>query len=217
MGRATARRFAAEGAAVALAARSAEALTALAQEITREGGRAIVAATDVQDATAVERLSARTLEAFGRIDILVYATGTNQGADFFKTYNDPDTSAAVVTFANGTLGVVSNTRYNGRGYDVRLEVHGSKDSVAAGVDESWPIRALQPGVEFPSGQPHRFFMDRFLPAFRAEFETFLDVVAGNRPSPCTVADGLEADWIAEACAKSQQEHRPVRIEEVRIP
>jgi myo-inositol 2-dehydrogenase/D-chiro-inositol 1-dehydrogenase len=59
-------------------------------------------------------------------------------------------------------------------------------------------------------------MDRFLPAFRAEFETFLEVVRGERPSPCTVADGLEADWIAEACAKSQKEHRPVRIEEVRI-
>jgi phosphoglycerate dehydrogenase-like enzyme len=38
----------------------------------------------------------------------------------------------------------------------------------------------------------------------------------KRPSPCTVADGLEADWIAEACARSQREHRPVRIEEVRI-
>ena len=40
--------------------------------------------------------------------------------------------------------------------------------------------------------------------------------AGKRPSPCTVADGLEADWIAEACARSLAEHRPVRIEEVRI-
>jgi predicted dehydrogenase len=52
-------------------------------------------------------------------------------------------------------------------------------------------------------------------ALRAEFETFLQVVAGDRESPCTVADGLEADWIAEACARSAREHRPVRIEEVR--
>jgi myo-inositol 2-dehydrogenase / D-chiro-inositol 1-dehydrogenase len=153
----------------------------------------------------------------GQDAVEVYATGTNQGADFFRDYDDVDTSAAIVTFAGGTLGVVSNTRYNGRGYDVRLEVHGSKDSVAAGVDDGWPIRATQPGIEFPTGAPHRFFMDRFRPAFRAEFETFLDVVAGKRPSPCTVGEGLEADWIAEACAKSQKEHRPVRIEEVRIP
>jgi myo-inositol 2-dehydrogenase/D-chiro-inositol 1-dehydrogenase len=153
----------------------------------------------------------------GQEAVEVYATGSNRGADFFREHNDVDTSAVVVTFADGALGVVSNTRYNGRGYDVRLEVHGSKDSVAAGIDPKWPIRSTEPGATYPTGDPYRFFMDRFQPAFRAEFETFLDVVAGNRPSPCTVADGLEADWIAEACAKSVKEHRPVRIEEVRIP
>jgi myo-inositol 2-dehydrogenase / D-chiro-inositol 1-dehydrogenase len=153
----------------------------------------------------------------GQEAVEVYATGTNGGADFFAEYGDVDTSAAIVTFAGGALGVVSNTRYNGRGYDVRLEVHGSKDSVAAGVDDGWPIRATEPGVDFPAGPPHRFFMDRFQPAFRAEFETFLEVVRGERPSPCTLAEGLEADWIAEACTRSQREHRPVRLEEVRIP
>jgi myo-inositol 2-dehydrogenase/D-chiro-inositol 1-dehydrogenase len=153
----------------------------------------------------------------GQEAVEVYATGTNQGADFFRELGDVDNSAAVVTFADGALGVVSNTRYNGRGYDVRLEVHGSKDSVAAGVEDKWPIRSLEPGVGFPAGEPHRFFMDRFRPAFQTEFEVFLEVVTGDRPSPCTVADGLEADWIAEACAKSANEHRPVLIEEVRNP
>jgi myo-inositol 2-dehydrogenase/D-chiro-inositol 1-dehydrogenase len=152
----------------------------------------------------------------GQEAVEVYATGTNGGADFFAEYGDVDTSAAIVTFAGGALGVVSNTRYNGRGYDVRLEVHGSKDSVAAGIDDGWPVRATEPGVTFPAGPPHQFFMDRFQPAFRAEFETFLEVVRGKRPSPCTVAEGLEADWIAEACTRSQREHRPVRIEEVRV-
>ena len=150
----------------------------------------------------------------GQEAVEVYATGSNRGAEFFRQHGDVDTSATIVTFADGALGVVSNTRYNARGYDVRLEVHGSKDSVAAGVDDKWPIRSLEPGVDFPSGEPHRFFMDRFLPAFRAEFETFLDVVAGKRPSPCTIADGLAADWIAEAATLSLKEHRPVRIEEV---
>jgi myo-inositol 2-dehydrogenase/D-chiro-inositol 1-dehydrogenase len=152
----------------------------------------------------------------GQEAVEVYATGSNQGADFFRKYGDVDTSAAIVTLADGALGVVSNTRYNARGYDVRLEIHGSKDSVAAGVDDGWPIRATEPGVAFPGGEPHQFFRDRFQLAFRAEFETFLEVVAGDRPSPCTVADGLEAELIAEACTKSLKEHRPVRIEEVRI-
>ena len=78
----------------------------------------------------------------GQEAVEVYATGTNRGAEFFRQYADVDTSAAIVTFADGALGVVSNTRYNARGYDVRLEVHGSKDSVAAGVDDKWPLRSL---------------------------------------------------------------------------
>jgi D-3-phosphoglycerate dehydrogenase / 2-oxoglutarate reductase len=40
----------------------------------------------------------------------------------------------------------------------------------------------------------------------------VDVLAGRQPA--AVAN---PDWIAEACAKSQKEHRPMRIEEVRIP
>jgi len=44
---------------------------------------------------------------------------------------------------------------------------------------------------------------------------FTELVAGDRRSPCTVADALEADLIAEACGLSLREHRPVRIDEVK--
>jgi NADP-dependent 3-hydroxy acid dehydrogenase YdfG len=77
MGRATALRFAAEGAAVGLAARSEAALTELAAEIEAAGCRALVLPTDVADGAAVDRMVARVLETFGRLDVLVYATGTN--------------------------------------------------------------------------------------------------------------------------------------------
>ena len=53
------------------------------------------------------------------------------------------------------LGVISNTRYNGRGYDVRLELHGSLDAIAAGLDESLPLRSADPAVTFPSRWPPR--------------------------------------------------------------
>jgi myo-inositol 2-dehydrogenase/D-chiro-inositol 1-dehydrogenase len=152
----------------------------------------------------------------GQEAVEVYATGSDRGAPFFAEVGDVDTATAVITFADGTLGVVSNTRYNGRGYDVRLEVHGSADSIAAGIDPKWPMRDATPGAVGADPRPHRFFMDRFAEAFRIEFETFLDVAAGKQPSPCTVADGLEAGWIAEACTRSAAEHRPVRIDEVRV-
>jgi myo-inositol 2-dehydrogenase / D-chiro-inositol 1-dehydrogenase len=74
----------------------------------------------------------------------VYATGGNRGADFFRRYDDVDTSAAIVTFADGALGVVSNTRYNARGYDVRLEVHGRTASPPASTTDG-PSAPPNPG------------------------------------------------------------------------
>jgi myo-inositol 2-dehydrogenase/D-chiro-inositol 1-dehydrogenase len=121
----------------------------------------------------------------------------------------------VLTLDDATLVLVSNTRYNPRGHDVRLELHGSKDSIAVGLDDHLPLRSVEPGASFPSGEPYQFFMDRFLPAYRAELQAFTEVVAGRRPSPCTVADALEAGWIAEACTRSLGEHRPVPMKEVR--
>jgi myo-inositol 2-dehydrogenase/D-chiro-inositol 1-dehydrogenase len=145
----------------------------------------------------------------------VYATGSNRGEDWIRELGDVDTASAILTLADGTLAVVSNTRYNPRGYDVRLELHGSKDSIAVGLEDRLPLRSVEPGATFPSGTPHSFFMDRFAAAFRAELAAFTEVVAGQLPSPCTVADALEASWIAEACTLSLHEHRPVTMEEVR--
>jgi NADP-dependent 3-hydroxy acid dehydrogenase YdfG len=75
IGRAIAERFAGEGAAVVLAARTAKEIDAVASELERGGARALAVATDVADDAAVDRLVARTLEAHGRVDILVTAAG----------------------------------------------------------------------------------------------------------------------------------------------
>lgn len=74
MGRSTAKAFAQAGANVALAARRTDKLEELANEI---GAAALVCTTDVEDTDHVERLIQTTIERFARVDILVYATGTN--------------------------------------------------------------------------------------------------------------------------------------------
>lgn len=151
----------------------------------------------------------------GREVIEVYATGSDRGDPLFRDLDDVHTAAAILTLDDGTLGVVSNSRGNPRGYDVRLELHGTADSVAAGLDDGLPLRSLEPGVTFPAGPAHGFFMDRFAAAFRAELAAFTEVVAGTRPSPCTVQDALEVAFVAEAATLSRQQHRPVRLDEVR--
>ncbi|ROP46837.1 Gfo/Idh/MocA family oxidoreductase [Streptomyces sp. PanSC9] len=151
----------------------------------------------------------------GREVTEVYAAGGNRGADYIAAAGDADTVGAVLTLDDGTLAVVSNSRHNGRGYDVRMELHGFRDSIAVGLDDQLPLRSVEPGVSFPAGTPHDFFMDRFAAAYRAELTAFTEVVAGTRPSPCTIEDALEAGWIAEACTLSLREHRPVSLAEVR--
>ena len=118
-------------------------------------------------------------------------------------------------FDGGALGVISNARYNGRGYDCRLEVHGFDDTVVAGWDQGVPVRNLDPANDFPTGQPHHFFMDRFTEAFRTELAAFVDVVRGGPVQGATVADAVEVAWIAEAATESLRRGAPVQIAEVR--
>lgn len=153
----------------------------------------------------------------GREAVEVYAVGSvdpDAPAELYADNGDWSTASTLVTFDDGTIGVVSNTRTNARGYDVRLEVHGVLDSVAAGLDDGLPLRSTEPGATWPAGPPHAFFMDRLTEAFRRELTTFCAVAAGEMPSPCTIEDAMGTTWIAEAATLSAVEGRPVRIDEV---
>ncbi|MDG4824898.1 Gfo/Idh/MocA family oxidoreductase [Asanoa sp. WMMD1127] len=151
----------------------------------------------------------------GREVSTVYATGANKGADFFTAAGDVDTGAAVLTLDDGTIVLVSATRYNGGGHDVRLEVLGEKGALGVGLDHSLALDSAEADVDFPAGPRHWSFMDRFQPAYRAELAAFVDVARGERPSPCTVRDALEAFRVAEACELSRAAHRPVALADIK--
>lgn len=75
IGRAVATAFAAEGAAVVLAARTRQELALAATAIRDAGGRALAVPTDVVQDAAVEALVETTVAEFGRLDVLVTAAG----------------------------------------------------------------------------------------------------------------------------------------------
>ena len=145
----------------------------------------------------------------------VYAVGANRGEEFFRDAGDVDTACAMLTLDDDTLAVVSCTRYNAAGYDVRLEVLGSAGSICAGLDDRMPLRSAEPGARFPAGPAHRQFMERFAGAYEAELAAFTEVAAGRMASPCTLDDALEAFYVAEACELSRQRNQPVTVAEVR--
>lgn len=75
IGEATARCLAENGFTVVLAARRADLLDELASSIEASGGRALAVPTDLADEEATSALVRSSLEAFGRVDVLVNNAG----------------------------------------------------------------------------------------------------------------------------------------------
>ncbi len=150
----------------------------------------------------------------GQEVVEVYATGAVRNFPVFAQYDDVDTGACIFTMANGVIGSHAQTRHNPLGYDVRMEVIGSKDAVCVGLDGRTPIRSLERDAPVMANPAWDSFLDRFEEAYRTELLAFLRVVRGEIPSPCTARDALQAMRIAVAATTSRLEHRPVRLDEV---
>ena len=110
--------------------------------------------------------------------------------------------------------MLSTTRHDPLGYDIRMELFGSGDSAVVGWDDRLPLRSLEPGGPGPPVDPYPNFQERFRTAYRRELAAFVEVARGDRPNPCTVEDAMAAMVIAVACDNSRAEHRPVRLEDV---
>jgi myo-inositol 2-dehydrogenase/D-chiro-inositol 1-dehydrogenase len=149
----------------------------------------------------------------GREIVEVYADGAVRETGWFADHDDVDVATATLRLDDGTLAIVSGTRHDPLGYDVRLEVFGTKDSIAVGVDERSPYRSVEPGAPQPK-KGYANFMERFADAYRAELAAFVDCVLNDKPSPCTLQDARAALAVAIAADRSRAEHRPVRVDEV---
>jgi myo-inositol 2-dehydrogenase/D-chiro-inositol 1-dehydrogenase len=143
----------------------------------------------------------------------VVAVGSVRGFEMFSRYGDSDTVAALLRMTDGTIATLSQTRHNPRGYDIRMEIVGSRDAVSIGLGPHTPTRSVEPdGPDFGTGWDG--FIARFEPAYRAEMARFIDVAAGRAASPCTADDGYQAMRIAVAAGRSMAEGRSVKLAEV---
>lgn len=118
IGRATALRFAEEGASVAVADVDAAVADDVAGEIESGGGRALSVQVDVADRDSVTAMSQQVRDAFGRIDVLVNNAGILRDAQLYKL--DPDDFDAVIAVNltgvfNCTKAVVDAMREQGSG------------------------------------------------------------------------------------------------------
>ena len=149
----------------------------------------------------------------GQEAIEVYATGANLGDDYIRDAGDVDAIAVTLTMADGSLAMLSASRYNLAGYDVRMEVRGHRSSVAVGLDPRTPLRSMEP-LHYPAEPAYPGFLERFAGAYAAEMAAFVGLVRDGGQSRCTVADALAAFVLAEACEVSRRERRPVKIADI---
>jgi myo-inositol 2-dehydrogenase / D-chiro-inositol 1-dehydrogenase len=144
----------------------------------------------------------------------VYADGAVRETPWFADHDDVDVAVAVLKLSGGALAILSGTRHDALGYDVRLEAFGTRDSVAVGVDPRSPIRSLEPGVAQSGVPAYGDFMQRFQPAYQAELAAFAATVIEGGPSACTLHEARAALLVALAADRSKNERRPVAPGEI---
>lgn len=144
----------------------------------------------------------------------VYATKAVRAHPQYAEFDDADVTLIHAVTASGAQVMVRGARHNAVGHDVRLEMHGSEDSLAAGLNHRTPLRALDGDLRV-NEDPYTGFVDRFRDAFRSETASFVDLVLGEIDNPCPPDSALESLRIAIACERSVASGGPVRVADVR--
>jgi myo-inositol 2-dehydrogenase / D-chiro-inositol 1-dehydrogenase len=131
----------------------------------------------------------------------------------FKKIGDWDTTVITLSFKNGAIGTIDNSRQAVYGYDQRVEVFGSEGVVAA--DNNRPDNHIFINREGThTALPLFFFMERYMDSYLNEMKAFVDSLKNNKPLPVDGHDGLQAVVIGLAAMKSVKENRPVKLSEI---
>lgn len=122
---------------------------------------------------------------------------------------DIDTAVITLSYANGALGTIDNSRKAVYGYDQRVEVFGSEGMVA--VSNNAPDSAVVSNAGGIHGSlPLFFFMERYAESYIAELTAFIKCIQQDTQPLVTGIDGRIAVVIGYAAKKSLDENRPVR-------
>ena len=127
---------------------------------------------------------------------------------------DVDTAIISMKMSNGALCVIDNSRKAAYGYDQRAEVFGSKGMVATANDtDSTAVLSNENGVT--GEKPLYFFLERYMQSFTNEMVCFVDSIVNDRPVAVGIEAGMQSVKIGLAAKKSVEEHRPVKLSEIK--
>ena len=143
----------------------------------------------------------------------VYAIGGVLVDPAIGEAGDIDTAIITLKLKSGALAVIDNCRRATYGYDQRVEAFGSLGQVAIGNDtDSLAVISNADGVT--AEKPKLFFLERYMGAYTAEVNSFIQAVENDTPTEVNVVDGLKPVLIGLAAKLSLKENRPVKIKEI---
>jgi myo-inositol 2-dehydrogenase / D-chiro-inositol 1-dehydrogenase len=145
--------------------------------------------------------------------VSVFARGAVRVDPAIGEAGDLDTVVLVLVHENGAITTIDNSRQAVYGYDQRVEVFGSGGMVASENPYMTSTVVRDASGSHLSAIPF-FFLDRYVPAYVAEWAAFVAMVRDGSPSPAGTADGRAPLVIGLAALKSIKENRAVLISEI---
>lgn len=133
----------------------------------------------------------------------VYAEGRTLIYPNYKKYQDVDVAFITLSFKNGKIGNIENSRKSGYGYDTRVEVVGTEGTLQIGYLRNKNYLLLN-----KSGVNHDVvpsWQERFEDAFVNEMKHFVACIINNTSPLVTGVDAKRALEIALAATKSCRE------------
>ena len=123
---------------------------------------------------------------------------------------DVDTAAITLTYEDGRIATIRNSRRAAFGYDQRIELLGSEGMLQAeNMPENYVKKSSAEGVT--GAKPVLFFLERYMPAYAAEWDAFVTAVIEGKPMPVTLEEGVAALAVAEAATESAKTGQTVAL------
>ena len=143
----------------------------------------------------------------------VYAKGAALINPELSRVGDIDSAVITLTYEDGTMAIIDNSREAAYGYDQRVEVFGSKGMVKAD-NNLHDTHQLFNSEGSHAALPLHFFLERYAAAYKTEIGEFIYALSNNTDLPVDGNDGLQSLKIGLAAIKSIKENRPVKTFEI---
>ncbi|MES0811718.1 inositol 2-dehydrogenase [Roseibium sp. SCPC15] len=140
----------------------------------------------------------------------VFATGSSIVDPEIGAAGDVDTAAVTLSWADGRIAVIKNSRRAVYGYDQRIELLGADGLLGAkNVLENTVEKITVDGNV--SAKPEYFFLERYMRAYAAEWDAFVTAVETGKTMPVTLEEGVLALAVADAATLSHQTGEAVPV------